>query len=163
MNNKHFIQEDIDFIKDNYLEMSDLDLSDILDRTEKSIAIKRQRLGLFRFECEKVNTIKGEEWKPVKGFEDKYWVSNKGRIKSVKGLLKTYLNEKGYAHFFASFSKTKHKTYKVHRAVAEAFIPNPFNKLEVNHIDLNKLNNELHNLEWVTRQENMDHWSLNSK
>lgn len=58
----------------------------------------------------------------------------------------------GYVH--VSFNN---KSYLLHRAVAIAFLPNPDNKPEVNHKDLNKTNNHLSNLEWVTRSENMQH------
>ena len=160
MNNKHYTEEDILFLKSNYLEKSDEQLAEHFNKTVKSVSAKRHRLGLLRFEMEKVNTIKGEIWKPVVGFEEKYLVSNKGRVQNTKGgLLVLYLNAKGYVHFFASISKTEHKTYRVQRAVALAFIPNTDNKPEVNHLDFNKLNNETHNLEWCTRQENMDHWA----
>lgn len=159
MQKKHYTESDIQFIKNNYLTLSDEQLAESLKRTLKSVQSKRQRLGLFHFECEKVNTIKGEVWEDVVGFEGKYWISNKGRVKSNKGLLKTYLNEKGYVHFYASTGKTTSKTYRVQRAVALAFIDNPKNKPEVNHKDFNKLNNEVTNLEWVTREENMAHWA----
>lgn len=104
-----------------------------------------------------------EIWKDVKGFEGFYQISSLGRVKSlprngtinserilkpnnVRGYLQVVLNKKG------------DKSYKkVHRLVAENFIENPLNKREVNHIDGNKHNNNLSNLEWVTSSENQIH------
>lgn len=66
--------------------------------------------------------------------------------------LTTRVNNRGYCT--VSFNNT---TYMVHNLVAKGFIPNPENKPEVNHIDGNKLNNDVINLEWVTRKENINH------
>lgn len=57
----------------------------------------------------------------------------------------------------------KRKNHYIHRLVAETFIDNPLNKKEVNHIDFNKRNNNASNLEWATRQENIDHSIVNMK
>lgn len=98
-----------------------------------------------------------ETWVPVAGYEGLYEVSNTGKIKSVKAqkLMKQHQN-RGYliSHIC---KKGKHFNLKIHRAVAEAFIPNPEGKREVNHIDGNKMNNHSSNLEWVTPSENIRH------
>jgi hypothetical protein len=88
-----------------------------------------------------------------------YEVSNLGNIMSLnynntgnKKLLKQKLTKKGY--FTISLNSIK---YRVHRLVAKAFIPNPENKLQINHKDGNKINNNANNLEWCTNSENQLH------
>lgn len=111
-----------------------------------------------------------EIWKDVVGYEGYYQVSNLGRIKSLERRInssvgtrvvkpqykKYFINDKGYYTVNLSL-KGKNKTISVHRIVSKAFIPNPENKPAVNHKDMNKLNNSLENLEWVTYQENTNH------
>ena len=101
-----------------------------------------------------------EEWRPVKGYEGLYEVSNTGKIKSFQWgktrILHQNINQRGYHHVILSKNKVK-KDLRVHRLVASAFIPNPLNKPEINHIDGNKGNNNVNNLEWATRKENIDH------
>ena len=63
-------------------------------------------------------------------------------------------NEDGHGYYHVSY---KDRTRKVHRLIAETFIPNPDNLPQVNHIDKNKLNNRVSNLEWVTNQRNVEH------
>lgn len=103
------------------------------------------------------------EWRPVKDYEGLYEVSNLGQVRSLnyKGNgyireLKTHPNNRGYLTLLLTKDSTSSRKL-VHRLVAEAFIPNPENKLEVNHIDGNKANNSVNNLEWATRQENNVH------
>lgn len=113
-------------------------------------------------------------WKPVVGYEGRYEVSNEGVIRSLdvavrcrgtgirvhKGkLLPCRANNRGYL----TVNLTKDnitKSFLVHRAVAEAFIPNFFALPQVNHKDGNKGNNDVSNLEWVTDDENKAHSSI---
>lgn len=101
-----------------------------------------------------------ELWKPIKGYEGLYEVSILGEVisaKTRKNLKQTEHNGK-QPYFYVTLSKqSKMKKWLVHRLVAEAFIPNPDNKKQVNHIDGDVHNNKVSNLEWVTNTENTNH------
>jgi hypothetical protein len=109
-----------------------------------------------------------EIWKSIQGYEGSHEISNMGRIRSLdrvdcsgrnlKGReLTPFLNKKiGYLQI--SIKKDgMTKLHRIHRLVAEAFVENPENKSQVNHIDGNKLNNAAFNLEWTTPYENTNH------
>lgn len=109
-----------------------------------------------------------EEWKPMvyRGLDlgKDYLVSNEGRVWSLKTdkILKQCISKTGYYTICISIgSRKKHICIKVHKAVAENFIPNPNNYPLVNHKDLNKLNNNVDNLEWCTPQYNVQHAGAN--
>lgn len=102
-----------------------------------------------------------EIWESVKGYEGLYEISDLGRVKRIykngkTRILKPSCNKQGYVQLALS-KNNKLKTFKIHRLVAIAFIKNSSNKREVNHIDGNKKNNSLNNLEWVTSKENIEH------
>ena len=115
-----------------------------------------------------------EIWKDVVGYEGYYQVSNFGNIRSVdrviysdklhigtkrelKGkMLKPYVNSHGYLALTLTKNGNE-KLLRVHRIVAEAFIKNPNNYDQVNHIDGDKTNNKIENLEWCNNQYNVNH------
>ena len=110
------------------------------------------------------------EWRAVVGFEGYFEVSDSGLFRSVERIvankngktrimkpkiLTGYPDPKGYLKVRTSIDKEK-ITFKIHREVAKAFIHNPDNKEQVDHIDGNKSNNAVSNLRWVTNRENFD-------
>ena len=101
-----------------------------------------------------------EVWKEIPEeiilYKKNYWISNKGRFKNNRSKIIELKNTCNYIH--VSFrNKDKTVRYKLHRLVAQLFIPNYENKDFVNHIDGNKNNNSSDNLEWVTKSENTKH------
>ena len=102
-----------------------------------------------------------EVWRPVVGFEGYYMVSNLGRIKSLhkryEGLILTPYDE-GHGYRMVDLYKDNIKQKcRVHRLVAMAFIPNPLNKREVDHINFIRHDNRACNLRWATSKENQNH------
>jgi len=95
---------------------------------------------------------------PIRGYENIYEINEKGIVRRVKDkkIIKQWIHKVGYPCVSLHKGKQKKNIY-VHRLLAEHFIPNPENKLQVNHIDGNKQNNSLDNLEWVTPSENIQH------
>lgn len=107
-----------------------------------------------------------EIYKTLEDFPE-YQVSNRGNVKSSKSgdikLLHPSLNKtRGYVYISVQ-ANGKRKNYSLHRLVAKYFVPNPMNKEEVNHKDMDRTNNEVSNLEWVTRSENQLHAFQNGR
>lgn len=114
-----------------------------------------------------------EIWKNAVGYEGLYEVSNLGRVRSVDRydslghfresiILRQHLDHNGYK-FVALFKDGKRKSIKIHRIVAMAFIPNPNNLPQVNHIDENKINNNVDNLEWCDCKYNCNYGTRNER
>ena len=117
---------------------------------------------------------KTEIWKNIKGYETLYKISNLGRVKSLAKtitrcdgntktlsdrIIKPFITKKGYKQIVLTNEGCK-KKYYIHRLVALAFIPNPDQLPEVNHINEDKLDNVVENLEWLSRLDNMRHGTL---
>lgn len=100
-----------------------------------------------------------EIFKDIEGYED-YQISNLGNVKSLRfgkeKILKPVKDGKKYL-CVVLYKQGKHKMCKVHRLVAQAFIPNPNNYQQVNHKDEDKTNNQVNNLEWCDCQYNIDY------
>jgi len=116
--------------------------------------------------------MENEIWKDAVGFEGFYKISNSGRVLSMQRIIKNKrgknytvsekilrqpINSHGYVRYSLMIEGHLLRSSTAHRLVAIAFIPNPENKPHVNHIDGNKLNNHVSNLEWCTLQENAQH------
>lgn len=113
-----------------------------------------------------------EIWKDIIGYEGKYRISNLGNVFSIRRLgsggdktgklLKLKIDIYGYC-YVNLYNSSGRKLHKIHRLVASYFIDNPDNKPQVNHIDFNRQNNKVNNLEWCTISENHKHTWLNGR
>ena len=121
-----------------------------------------------------IENLSGEIWKPIPSLGNEYYASNKGRIKAISTVRKDSLgfekrypeklltqtaNPHGYLYTNVG-RKAENKKIFAHRLIAEAFIPNILNKPYINHIDRNRSNNNVENLEWCTSRENQHHRNI---
>ena len=115
-----------------------------------------------------------EIWKPIDEFNESYEVSNMGRVKSLPKwmgryfsevrVLKPKIDKYGYERVTLCYDNGKRKYSTIHRLVANTFIKNEENLKTVNHIDGNKLNNRMENLEWMSNRDNIIHaWDTGLK
>jgi hypothetical protein len=107
---------------------------------------------------ENTQHLSGLNWKPSPISPEQYLVSDCGKCYSIKNkmIIKQRPNEKGYLWVIHKKNQLA-KNIKIHRLVALAFLPNPDNLPEVNHIDMDKTNNHVSNLEWCTHKQNIAH------
>ena len=110
-----------------------------------------------------------EIWKDISGYEGLYQVSNCGRVKSLNYMrtgeiviMRPRVHTGGYLRV-GLCKYNKPKDHYIHRLVLTAFVPNPLNKPQVNHIDEIKNNNYVYNLEWVTQKENNHHGTFQER
>ena len=145
---------------------SDLEIADQLNRTVEGIHYAMRKYQLIR--TTQIQNLENEIWKDINGYEGFYQISNYGRVRSLPRWI--YYSDGRKYHYDAVLLRQKvdHggynlveltincnvKTHKVHRLVAEAFIPNPNCLPEVNHKDENKNNNRADNLEWCDNEYN---------
>lgn len=99
-----------------------------------------------------------EVWKDVSGYDGKYQVSNTGKVRNARGSILKPTGKSDRYHTVRLYRSGKvFKDWLVHRLVANEFLGMPGDGYEVNHIDGNRYNNNVSNLEWVTHRENMIH------
>lgn len=115
------------------------------------------------------------QYKEIKGMDETYYITVDGRVwtnsrkNGIERFMKSHMTKDGYISIGLK-ENGKQKQFRVHRLVAQAFIPNPENKPYINHIDGDRTNNNISNLEWCTQKENvrhsinvLKHWSQSEK
>lgn len=153
----------MDMVNDN---KTDAEIAEFFHRKINGIHYAMRKYGILRKNI--IPDLENEIWKDIHGYEGYYQISNLGRVKSVPRwiyysdgrkyyyqsvLLELNTDHGGYRTVVLTIN-TNLTTYKVHRLVAEAFIPNPDNLPQVNHKDENKSNNRVDNLEWCDMDYN---------
>ena len=157
---KEFKNEDVkQFVVDNYLKMTTVELAKRLNSTGPKVNNALMYFGLSK--GIKGTPLPGEEFTSLKkiGFS-KYEISNMIRFRNDHNeIIRQYSSSDNYLTVKMVDDSGKRKSCKVSRIVAQMFIPNddPEHKTQVNHIDGNKSNNIVNNLEWVTPSQNLQH------
>lgn len=135
------------------------DLKFLLEKFDAT-ARELEELKQLATSWNRIENLPHEIWRNIENFEGIYQVSNFGRVKSLHWfggrLINPLTNKKGYLSVILSKDGTT-KHFKVHKLVAQAFLPNPDNKPIVHHRDGNRSNNCVENLEWVTHRENQQY------
>ena len=158
-----FLKEEIinyrvEFIKQYYLTHTKEYLAKKLYCSKSTIDRLVYKYKLHKLKVTLVTSLEGEIWKRMVNEKcSNYWISNKGRVKNYKEqLIKYYIPKNGYPLYRLFTDYKEFKSFLLHRLVALYFIPNddPINKTEVDHIDANKLNFQLENLQWLTPKDN---------
>lgn len=103
-----------------------------------------------------------EIWKDIVGYENKYQISSFGRLRNINKGIKPMVATNGYL-VACLWKNNKQKKILLHRLVAQAFLENPQKYEEVNHIDEDKKNNRVENLEWCSHQYNMNYGKIKEK
>ena len=135
-------------------------LKELASAQKKSRKLENKIKELEKNSLTSIENLPNEIWRDVVGYEGLYQVSNFGRVKSFAYkrtiLLRQTIVSDGYVHV-TLYKNGNKRSRPVHILVAQAFIPNPENKSEVNHEDLDKANNCVENLSWVIPKENVAH------
>lgn len=148
------------YIRENFDEKTVTQIAIDLGVSRSKVTRLSKKMGL---EKEKTYKNKGEKFKMLPPPLDRYFVTETGVLVNheTNKELKWKISDTGYPLYTMQVDHVKHERY-VHRLLAEAFIENPESKPHVNHIDGNKANFELSNLEWCTPKENAEHASKNN-
>lgn len=146
---------------DNFINTMHLGRKEQSKEVNLSVGNVKKVRNIIQTEYSKLPPPKGFKEIPLENAVSEYLISEDGTIinKDRRHILNTHVNKKGYEVSNVSYYKGdyKVKSVPVHRLVALTYIPNKDNKEQVNHIDGNKLNNNVTNLEWVTNSENIKH------
>jgi hypothetical protein len=110
-----------------------------------------------------LESLPGEKWRVIPETNDRYYLSNKGRMVTrrwhnayIPAFMKPAPDAGGYLRTMI-LRRGEYHTIKMHREIAKVFIPNPLNKPTINHLNGIKTDNGIENLEWATRSENVTH------
>ena len=148
---KKILAGDVSIISPEILQEAAKVILSELGKAEEKISVLEKKI----FYC--TEDLPGEIWKDIKSYEGKYQISNFGRVKSFqKGrvfILKTWKIPKGYVRV-ALYKNGIHSQKFIHVLIAQAFIPNPLNLPEVDHINNIPYDKRIENLRWATRSQN---------